>query len=384
MKLRRIGGKRYGDHPMQPTPTISTAIAVADTPSDVAIRPDPALVQRLNGEVQLSDSTRIATFGGEAQREVASFADTILRETANRDAGPIGDLINSMILSVNKLDPDSLRNASFFERLFGRVKGKIVKFREEFQSLANQVDRISLELERNQDVLKRDVAMLDGLFAKSLDQLRFLEAYIVAGSERLDEEKRTRLVELEKQATASDSAAGQIAAQHLNDFRQALDRLERKLHDLKLSRVMALQTLPQIRLIQNGNVALVEKLQSSLTQTIPAWKQQMTVALALHNQAGALDLQRKVSETTNEILRKNAEQLRTGTIGIEREVQRGIVDIETLAQVQRDFAATLNDVLAIQQQGRAKRLAAEQEMLRIEKDLKATLVQAQPKTEVRG
>lgn len=384
MKLRRIGGKRYGDHPMQPTPTISTAIAVADTPSDVAIRPDPALVQRLNGEVQLSDSTRIATFGGEAQREVASFADTILRETANRDAGPIGDLINSMILSVNKLDPDSLRNASFFERLFGRVKGKVVKFREEFQSLANQVDRISLELERNQDVLKRDVAMLDGLFAKSLDQLRFLEAYIVAGSERLDEEKRTRLVELEKQATASDSAAGQIAAQHLNDFRQALDRLERKSHDLKLSRVMALQTLPQIRLIQNGNVALVEKLQSSLTQTIPAWKQQMTVALALHNQAGALDLQRKVSETTNEILRKNAEQLRTGTIGIEREVQRGIVDIETLAQVQRDFAATLNDVLAIQQQGRAKRLAAEQEMLRIEKDLKATLVQAQPKTEVRG
>lgn len=147
---------------------------------------------------------------------------------------------------------------------------------------------------------------------------------------------------------------------------------------------MALQTLPQIRLIQNGNVALVEKLQSSLTQTIPAWKQQMTVALALHNQAGALDLQREVSETTNEILRKNAEQLRTGTIGIEREVQRGIVDIETLAQVQRDFAATLNDVLAIQQQGRAKRLAAEQEMLRIEKDLKATLVQAQPKTEVRG
>ena len=149
------------------------------------------------------------------------------------------------------------------------------------------------------------------------------------------------------------------------------------MHDLKLSRVMALQTLPQIRLIQNGNVALVEKLQSSITQTIPAWKQQMTVALALHNQSEALQLQRKVSETTNEILRKNAEQLKAGTAGIEREVQRGIVDIETLAQVQRDFAATLNEVLSIQQEGRAKRLAAEQEMLRIEKELKDTLVQAQ-------
>jgi uncharacterized protein YaaN involved in tellurite resistance len=338
----------------------------------------------LKGEIRLSDSTRIATFGGEAQREVASFADSILRDAANRDSGPIGELLTSIILSVNKLDPDSLRNASFLERLFGGVKGKVIKFREQFQSLASQVDRISLELERNQDVLKRDVAMLDGLFGKSLDQLRFLEAFIVAGGERLDEEKRTQLVELERQAAASEGAAGQIAAQKLNDFRQALDRLERRVHDLKLSRVMALQTLPQIRLIQNGNVALVEKLQSSITQTIPAWKQQMTVALALHNQSEALDLQRKVSETTNEILRKNAEQLRTGTIGIEKEVQRGIVDVETLAQVQRDFAATLNEILAIQQEGRAKRLAAEQEMLRIEKELKATLVQAQPQAPGRG
>jgi uncharacterized protein YaaN involved in tellurite resistance len=371
-----------------PLPTNSTSNTVAhaelDTPTDVAFQPDPALVARLKGEIQLSDSTRIATFGGEAQREVASFADAILRDTANRDSGPIGDLITSMILSVNKLDPDSLRNASFLERLFGSVKGKVIRFREEFQTLASQVDRISLELERNQDVLKRDVAMLDGLFDKSLDQLRFLEAYIVAGGERLDEEKATRLVELERQAKGSDGPAGQIAAQKLNDFRQALDRLERRLHDLKLSRVMALQTLPQIRLIQNGNVALVEKLQSSLTQTIPAWKQQMTVALALRNQAEALDLQRQVSETTNEILRKNAEQLRTGTVGIEREVQRGIVDIETLAQVQRDFAATLNDVLAIQQEGRQKRLAAEKEMLRIEQDLKTTLIQAQPQTPARG
>jgi uncharacterized protein YaaN involved in tellurite resistance len=364
-----------------PTTTSTAIVSAANTAADVSIQPDRALVERIKGEIELSDSSRIVTFGGEAQREVASFADSILRDTANRDSGPIGELITSMILNVNKLDPDSLRNASFFERLFGGIKGKVIKFREQFQSLASQVDRISLELERNQDVLKRDVAMLDGLFAKSLDQLKFLEAYVVAGGERLDQEKRTRLAELEQKAAASgDGSAGQIAAQELNDFRQALDRLERRLHDLKLSRVMAMQTLPQIRLIQNGNVALVEKLQSSLTQTIPAWKQQMTVALALHNQSEALQLQRKVSETTNEILRKNAEQLKIGTTGIEREVQRGIVDIETLAQVQRDFAATLNEVLSIQQEGRNKRLAAEQEMLRIEKELKATLVQAQARS----
>jgi len=362
----------------------STPMQVGEN-RDKALQPDPALVKRLKDELQLSDSTRIATFGSEAQREVASFADSILSDTANRDSGPIGDLITSMIVSVKKLDPDSLRDASFLDRLAGGIKAKVVRFREEFRSLASQVDRISLEIERNQDVLKRDVAMLDGLFAKSLDQLKFLEAYIVAGGERIEEERRTSLVALEQSAAAASAgAAGQIAAQQLSDFRQALDRLERRLHDLKLSRVMAMQTLPQIRLIQNGNVALVEKLQSSLTQTIPAWKQQMTVALALHNQSEALELQRKVSETTNEILRKNAEQLRAGTAGIEKEVQRGIVDVETLAQVQRDFATTLNEVLAIQQEGRAKRMAAEREMLRIEKDLKATLMQAQAQGETRS
>jgi uncharacterized protein YaaN involved in tellurite resistance len=289
----------------------------------------------------------------------------------------------SMILNVEKLDPGSLREASFIDRLVGGIKAKVVRFREEFQSLASQIDRISLELERNQDALKRDVAMLDGFFAKCLDQLKFLEAYIAAGGERLEEVRRSQLVELQKTAAASGTgAAGQIVAQQLADLRQALDRLERRLHDLKLSRVMGMQTLPQMRLIQNGNVTLVEKLQSSLTHTIPAWKQQMTVALASHNQSEALELQRKV-ESTNGILRKNAEQLRTGATGIEQETQRGIVDIETLAQVQRDFAATLNEVLTIQQDGRAKRRAAEQEMLRIKRDLKPTLVQAQVQTETR-
>jgi uncharacterized protein YaaN involved in tellurite resistance len=323
--------------------------------STTAIRPDPALVERIKREIELSDSARIANFGGEAQREVASVANSILRDTANRDTGPIGKLITSMISTVSKLDPDSLRKASFFQRLSGGIKGKVSKFRAQFQSLASEVDRIARELERNQDVVKRDVAALDGLLAKSLDQLKLLEAYVVAGSERIEQETYTRLVELEQKVTAAgDGADGKLAAQELNDFRQALDRLERRLHDLKLSRAMAMQTLPQIRQIQNGSVALVEKLQSSLTQTIPAWKQQMTVALAPHDQS-------------------KAAQGKTDTASI----KRGIVDVEALAKVQRDFAATLNEVLAIQQEGRTKRLAAEQEMQRTEKELKAALAQAQ-------
>jgi uncharacterized protein YaaN involved in tellurite resistance len=353
--------------------TTMTPVPIEAHDKNRDIQPDPAVVKRLKDELQLADSTGIATFGSEAQREVASFADSILRNTANRDSGPIGDLITSMILNVKKLDPDSLREASFIDRLVGGIKAKVVRFREAFQSLASQIDRVSLELERNQEALKRDVAMLDGLFAKSLDQLKFLEAHIAAGGERLEEVRRSQLVELQRNAaTSGTGAAGQIIAQQLADLRQALDRLERRLHDLKLSRVMAMQTLPQVRLIRNGNVTLVEKLQSSLTQAIPAWKRQMTVGLASHNRSEALELQRK-----------NAEQLRTGATAIEQEVQRGIVDVETLAQVQRDFAATLNEVLTIQQDGRVKRRAAEQEMLRIKRDLKATLVQAQAQTETR-
>src|SRR5262249_4891359 len=168
-----------------PATTSSTAVVpAASNSAHVSVNPDPALVKRIKDELQLTDSTLIATFGGEAQREVTSFADSILRDTANRDSDPIGELITSMIVSVNKLDPDSLRNASFFERLFGGIKGKVIRFREQFSSLASQVDRISLELERKQDVLKRDVAMMDGLFAKTLDQLKFLEAYVVAGGGR--------------------------------------------------------------------------------------------------------------------------------------------------------------------------------------------------------
>jgi uncharacterized protein YaaN involved in tellurite resistance len=187
--------------------------------------------------------------------------------------------------------------------------------------------------------------------------------------------------DLEKRLAADGaSAAGQMAAQEINDVRQSIDRLERKVHDLKLSRVIAMQTMPQIRLIQNGDAVLAEKLQSSIATTIPIWKNQMTIALALNRQEEALRLQRSVAETTNEMLKRNAEQLRTGTAGIERESQRGIVDVETLAVVNRQFVDTVQEVLRIQQEGRARRQAAETEMQRIETELKRTLSQGSART----
>ncbi|HYW61241.1 MAG TPA: toxic anion resistance protein [Xanthobacteraceae bacterium] len=362
----------------------TAAAAKPDASADVALSPDPALVSRIRGEIRLSDRAQLVSFGDDAQRDVAAYADQILRNTLNRDSGTAGNLLTELLTAVNKLDPASLRNASFLQRMFGGLKAKLLRFKEQFSTLASQVDRVSLELERHQDTLRRDIAMLDGLYDRNLGHLRQLEAYIVAGTEVVAETQRTGVPEIEKRvAAAGDGVAGQMAAQELNDLRQSLDRLERKVHDLKLSRVIAMQTMPQIRLIQNGDAALAEKLQSSITATIPTWKNQMTIALALNRQEEALALQRRVSETTNEMLKRNAEQLRSGMTGIEREAQRGIVDVETLAQVNRQFIDTVNEVLQIQRDGRQRRQAAETALQRIEAELKRTLAQAIPQGNVR-
>src|SRR5215472_3137366 len=350
-----------------------TAVAAKfDASADVALSPDPALVSRIRGEIRLSDRAQLVSFGDDAQRDVAAYADQILRNTLNRDSGTAGNLLTELLTAVNKLDPASLRNASFLERMFGGLKAKLLRFKEQFSTLASQVDRVSLELERHQDTLRRDIAMLDGLYDRNLGHLRQLEAYIVAGTQVVAETQLTGVPVLEKRAAAAgDGVAGQMAG------------LERKVHDLKLSRVIAMQTMPQIRLIQNGDAALAEKLQSSITATIPTWKNQMTIALALNRQEEALALQRKVSETTNEMLKRNAEQLRSGMTGIEREAQRGIVDVETLAQVNRQFIDTVNEVLQIQRDGRQRRQAAETALQRIEAELKRTLAQAIPQGNVR-
>ena len=340
-----------------------------------AAQTDPALVQQIRREIKLDDRSALTTYGDQAQRSVAAFADTILRDTMNKDSGAVGELLSDMIVKVNSLDPGSLGKAGFLDKLWGGAKAKVLRFKEKFSSLAAQVDRISLELERRSDELRRDIAMLDGLFDRNLAQMRELEAYIVAGTEIVEEARRDQLPALEAEARAAgDGVEGQLVAQKASDLAQSVERLERKVHDLKLSRMIAMQTMPQIRLVQNGDAALVEKLQSSIATTIPTWKNGMTIALALHRQDAALKLQREVADTTNALLRANAEKLRQGTAGIEREVQRGIVDIGTLTHVNRQFIETIDEVLAIQRDGRAKRQAAETELVRIEGELKRTLL----------
>ncbi len=338
--------------------------------------PDPALIARIRREIRLDDRSALTRYGDEAQRGVAEFADTVLRTTLNRDAGAVGDLLTGLIGTVNRLEPGTLAKRGLLDRLWGGARGRLLRFKERFSSLSAQVERVALELERCGDGLRRDIAMLDGLFARNLAQMRDLEAYIVAGEAVVAEARGRQLPEMEADARAAAKGAdGQFLTQQAADLAQAVERLERKVHDLKLSRTIAMQAMPQIRLVQNGDAALVEKLQSSIQTTIPAWKNGMTIALAIHRQDEALRLQRAVSDTTNTLLRENAERLKAGRVGIERDAQRGIVDVETLTAVNRQFVETIDAVLAVQRDGRAKRLAAEAELQRIEAELKRKLLE---------
>lgn len=345
--------------------------------ADAGSAPDPDLIHRIRQDIRLDDRAFLTRYGDEAQRGVAEFADTILHATLNKDSGAVGDLLTDLIGTVKRLDPASLEKTGLLDRLWGGAKARLLRFKEQFSTLGAQVERIALELERRSDDLRRDIAMLDGLFARNLAQMRELEAYIAAGEQVIAETRRERLPALEARARAAgtETSEGPLLAQQAADLAQSVERLERKVHDLKLSRTIALQAMPQIRLVQNGDAALVEKLQASLATTIPTWKNGMTIALALHRQDEALRLQRAVSDTTNALLRANAERLKAGRAGIEREVQRGVVDVETLSAVNRDFLETIDAVLAIQREGRDKRRAAEAELQRIEAELKRKLLE---------
>lgn len=339
-------------------------------------RPNADLVSEIRDAIDLDDRESVAAFGEHAQRAVAEFADGVLRETMNKDAGPIGELLADMLAKVQGLAPDRLKEQGLVERLLGGTKRKVVRFKEQFGSVAAQVDRIAIELDRQRDGLRRDVAMLDQFYLRNLEHLRQLEAHIEAGERYMADYEARELPRLERAASEAGAGESHLAAQQLNDARQAVERFRRRLHDLKLSRAVAQQSLPQIRLIQGGNETLIDKLQSSITTTIPTWKNQMTIALALHRQETALTLDREVADATNAMLRKNAEMLKTGSLELERQAQRGVVDIETLQETNRKLVETISGVLEIQRSGNRKRHEAEQQLRQIETELKQALTDA--------
>jgi uncharacterized protein YaaN involved in tellurite resistance len=339
---------------------------------------DNAKITAIKSGINIQDTAQITAFGERAQREVAGFADRILAQTKNRELGDTGALLSDVIAKAKGLDPAELQKQNFITRLFGGLRRQIFQFQQRFETVAAQIDRVTVELEKRVDIMRRDVTMLDGLHEQTKDSISSLDAYIAAGKAYADEFRKGPLVDLETKAKAGsgDNTQDLMAAQQYQDAVQALDRLEKRVLYLQQARQIAIQQLPQIRIVQSGDTTLIESLQASVTLTIPAWKQKMVLLLGLTRQEEALAMQKTVTDTTNQMLRQASEMMKTQAIDIEQQSQKGIVDIETLSKTNQDLIDTIQGVLRVQSEGRQKRALIEQEMDRQTQALKAVLAQA--------
>lgn len=332
-------------------------------------------VQEIIKDINVEDSQFVLQYGIGAQSQIASFADNVLNEVRAKDSGFVGEVLSDLMIKVKEIDVDGVANRSFASRIpiVGGLMDSGKKFAARYQKLGTEIEKIVEELDKSRMQLLKDITLLDFMFEKNLEYLGNLNYFIIAGTLKLQELNEVTIPAMQQQVQSSNDP---IEAQKLNDLLQLVHRFEKKIHDLKLSRTIALQTAPQIRLIQNNNQVLVEKIQSSILNTIPLWKNQIVIALSLYRQRRALAVQREVTDTTNDLLRRNSEMLKESSIGIAKENERGIVDIETLKKVNGDLIATIEETLKIQADGREKRKQAEIELKNIENELKNKLIGA--------
>jgi len=332
---------------------------------------DKALIDERASQIDLSSANIILEYGASSQKNIADFSDNALESVKNKDLGEVGSMISNLVTELNGF---SLEEKKGFLGLFKKAPASLDKIKNQFTSAEKNVDKITSNLQSHQNQLSKDVIMLDKMYDNNLDYYKELTLYILAGKKRLEEEKAGKLVELKKKAEETGLAED---AQAANDYANLLERFEKKLYDLELTRAISIQMAPQIRLIQNSDVIMVEKIQSTITNTIPLWKNQMVLALGMAHVNQATEATSKVTDVTNDLLRKNAETLKQGTIKVAQESERSIVDIETVAETNKKLIETFDEVLRIQSEGRAKRAEAETTLGNIEAELKNKLLEIQ-------
>ena len=323
--------------------------------------------------LDLMDSQACLQFGTAAQRSIAEFTDQILSQVRAKDSGYVGELLGELLAELKEVDvTDPGKDEGFLAKIpfLKSAKNKAEKLISRYEVLKVQVDRIEAKLEQARMEMLKDIGMFDMMYEKNLEYFRNLNLYIAAGEEKIEELQREELPRLRKEAADSGDP---MAAQLVHDFEENAGRFEKKIHDLKLSRTIAIQTAPQIKLIQNNDKLLVDKIQTATLNTIPIWKSQIVIALGLGKQQKVLKLNQEISETTNELLARNAQLLKTNTVETAREAQRGVVDVETLKKTNQDLIETIRETLRIQQEGRKKRREAEAELTRLEDQLKEAL-----------
>jgi len=327
------------------------------------------MVRSFSEKIDIRNANQILQYGAAAQKKIAGFSEAALTSVRTKDLGQVGNVIADLVVELKGFDVDDEEKGFF--KLFKKGTNKLAALKAKYDRAEVNVDKICAVLENHQIQLLKDVAMLDKMYDLNLGYLKELAMYVIAGKQKLAQVRATILPELTVKAKASGLPED---AQAANDLANLCDRFEKKIHDLELTRMVSLQMSPQIRLIQNNDTLMAEKIQSSLVNTIPLWKSQMVLALGLAHSQEAMEAQREVSQVTNELLRENAEKLKMGTIETAKEAERGIVDIETLKKTNEDLITTLDEVVRIQEEGRQKRRLAEQELGRIEGELKQKLL----------
>ena len=330
-------------------------------------------VDEFNSKIDVMDSTQVLQYGASAQNKISEFSDSVLEDVKTKNVGDVGDLLANLVSEIKSFD--SAINTSEpkgLAKLFHSVKKEVNYIVAKYNKIENNIDTIEKGLENNKLQLLKDINLFDTMYDKNLDYFKEISLYIIAGERKLEELKTKVLPELKKKAEASND---QIEIQKVNDMETQINRFEKKLYDLKTTRIISIQMAPQIRLLQNNDAELVEKIQSSITNTIPLWKNQIVLALGISNSKKALKQQQAVSELTNDMLKKNSETLKQGSIDIAKESEKAIIDIETLKKTNRDIIETLDTVIKIHEDGRVKRAEAEKELETIEKELKDKLLE---------
>lgn len=366
-------GEAAAQQPAAPTLTLNPEAEekkeapVVDLDEQLLSEAEKKVVDEFSKKIDIRDSNQVLQYGVAAQKNVAAFSTNALNKVSTRDLGEVGDALSSLVVQLKNNTPGEQKKTGFFRR----SKVKLDEMRAQYAKAEANVDQVTKILEQHQVNLMKDVAMLDQMYELNQQYYKELTMYILAGKKKIKELQADELEELKKRA---QTTGRQEDAQAYNDFANLINRFEKKLHDLELTRMVSVQMGPQTRLLQNNDTMMIEKIQTSLVNTIPLWKSQMVLALGLERSRQATAAQTAVTNMTNELLRKNAEMLHMGTVATAKEAERSIVDIETLQHTNQQLISTLDEVISIQQEGRQKRLEAEVELGRIEGELKQKLL----------
>ena len=329
-------------------------------------------VNEFSSKIDIMESNTVLQYGSAAQKKVSDFSDTALNNVRTKDLGEIGTLLSDLVVELKEYDANETEKKGFFASLFDKGGDSVTKFKAKYDKAEANVEKVAKMLEDHQITLLKDIALLDELYARNQQNTKELTMYILAGKKRVNEIRENELPELTKKAKESGLPED---AQAANDLEQACVRFEKKLYDLELTRQISIQMAPQIRLVQNNDTLMTEKIQSTLVNTIPLWKNQIVLALGISHSKEAMEAQREVTDMTNTLLKKNAETLHQATVDTAKESERGIVDLETLQHTNEQLISTLEEVQQIQKDGREKRAQAEQELAKIENELTNKLLE---------